>query len=34
MHEGTLKPMEARLGPEHPRTLASRNNVLVAYTPS
>jgi tetratricopeptide (TPR) repeat protein len=31
MHEGTLKLMEPKLGPDHPDTLASRNNLANAY---
>jgi tetratricopeptide (TPR) repeat protein len=31
LFEGTLKLREARLGPDHPDTLASRNNLAEAY---
>ena len=31
MHEATLKLQESKLGPDHPDTLTSRNNLAVAY---
>ena len=31
LHEETLKLEEAKLGPDHPDTLTSRNNLAVAY---
>ena len=31
LHEATLKLREAKLGPDHPDTLASRNNLAIAY---
>jgi tetratricopeptide (TPR) repeat protein len=31
LHEGTLKLREARLGPDHPDALGSRNNLALAY---
>ena len=31
LHEETLKLTEAKLGPDHPDTLVSRNNLAVAY---
>ncbi len=31
MHEATLKQRESKLGPDHPDTLTSRNNLAVAY---
>jgi hypothetical protein len=32
MHEATIKQQESKLGPDHPRTLISRNNPADAYT--
>ena len=31
LHEETLKLRESKLGPDHPDTLDSRNNLAVAY---
>ena len=31
MHEATLKQRESKLGPDHPDTLVSRNNLAAAY---
>ena len=31
LHEATLKLREAKLGPDHPDTLTSRNNLAAAY---
>ncbi len=31
MHEATLKQQESKLGPDHPDTLTSRNNLAAAY---
>jgi hypothetical protein len=31
LHKGTLKLREARLGPDHPATLDTRNNLAHAY---
>ncbi len=31
LHEATLKACETKLGPDHPDTLTSRNNLAVAY---
>ena len=31
MHEATLKQRESKLGPDHPDTLTSRNNLAAAY---
>ena len=31
MHEATLKLRESKLGPDHPDTLTSRNNLAAAY---
>ncbi|WP_430515754.1 tetratricopeptide repeat protein, partial [Actinomyces oris] len=31
MHQQTLKDTEGLLGPNHPDTLTSRNNLAVAY---
>ncbi len=34
MHEATLKSLESKLGPDHPDTLISRNNLAAAYATS
>ena len=34
LHEATLKLRESKLGPDHPDTLQSRNNLAIAYSPA
>jgi hypothetical protein len=31
LHEETLKLFESRLGPDHPDTLTSRNNLAIVF---